>query len=250
MTGSSYGNVSSSQFSTYASNIITGFKDKITSGYTGVQSAMTTFGNYVKSCFTGIVSYNGFYQVASDVISGFTNGINALYKTCESTIKSWGASIIDWFKTKLNSNSPSKVFEQIGEDTVLGYNIGLESFGKTTKGVVNSWADSFTSVKPTMKFAVDTSALRYYTGSTFARSISADVNTAFSAADYDNGFETLIDFIIPTLGDMAGDLRRSADDMRRQADKREQTVVQVGNRVITDAVTTQEQANGYRFVRA
>ena len=41
-----------------------------------------------------------------------------------------------------------------------------------------------------------------------------------------------------------------ADDMRRQADKKEQTIVHVGNRTIKDAVTTQERADGYRFVRA
>ena len=40
------------------------------------------------------------------------------------------------------------------------------------------------------------------------------------------------------------------DDMRRQADKKEQTIVHVGNRTIKDAVTTQERADGYRFVRA
>ena len=38
-----------------------------------------------------------------------------------------------------------------------------------------------------------------------------------------------------------------ATDMRRQADKEEQTIVQVGNRTVTDAVTTQKKANGYVF---
>lgn len=43
--------------------------------------------------------------------------------------------------------------------------------------------------------------------------------------------------------------RQMADDMRRQADKQEQTVVQIGNRVVNDAVTTQKKANGYVFAR-
>lgn len=42
-------------------------------------------------------------------------------------------------------------------------------------------------------------------------------------------------------------LSQIAEDVRRQADKNEQTIVQVGNRTITDAVTTQQRANGYRF---
>ena len=48
------------------------------------------------------------------------------------------------------------------------------------------------------------------------------------------------EYMEPTLVQMA-------DDMRRQADKEEKTVVQVGNRVVTDAVTTQKKANGYSF---
>ena len=42
-------------------------------------------------------------------------------------------------------------------------------------------------------------------------------------------------------------VNQMASDMNRQANKKEQTTVQVGNRVITDAVTTQQNANGYRF---
>ena len=42
---------------------------------------------------------------------------------------------------------------------------------------------------------------------------------------------------------------RIAEDMRRQADKQEQTIVQIGNRTVSDAVTTQRKANGYVFAR-
>ena len=43
-------------------------------------------------------------------------------------------------------------------------------------------------------------------------------------------------------------LREIAADTKRQADKNEKTVVQVGNRVIDDAVTTQRRANGFSFI--
>ena len=42
-------------------------------------------------------------------------------------------------------------------------------------------------------------------------------------------------------------LREIATDTKRQADKDEKTVVQVGNRVVNDAITTQRRANGYSF---
>ena len=37
--------------------------------------------------------------------------------------------------------------------------------------------------------------------------------------------------------------------MKRQADKNEQTIVKIGNRTVTDAVTAQKKANGYTFVK-
>ena len=48
------------------------------------------------------------------------------------------------------------------------------------------------------------------------------------------------DYVEPTL-------REIAADTKRQADKDEQTIVQVGGRTITDAVTKQQNANGYKF---
>ena len=44
-------------------------------------------------------------------------------------------------------------------------------------------------------------------------------------------------------------LKEIASDTKRQADKKEQTIVQVGNRTINDAVVTQQKANGYSFTK-
>lgn len=244
-SGTSFGGINSTTFQSYATNIVDGFKNRVANYYTAAKSAMTTFGSNVKSWFTDYVSYDKFYSIASDVVQGFKNGIGALYYTCKNTISSWGASIISWFKEKLDSNSPSKVFERIGEDTILGYNIGITSLGKTTKGVVSSWADSFTSVSPVMSFAVDTSALRYYSSDSFAKDISADVtsNRSYSITGFKEGMEEFYrEYIEPTMAQMA-------EDMRRQADKKEQTIVQIGNRTVSDAVTTQQKANGYVFAK-
>ena len=42
-------------------------------------------------------------------------------------------------------------------------------------------------------------------------------------------------------------MSQMASDMNRQANKKEQTTVQIGNKTVTDAVVTQQNANGYRF---
>ena len=44
-------------------------------------------------------------------------------------------------------------------------------------------------------------------------------------------------------------LKEIAVDTKRQADKEEQTIVQVGNRIVTDAVVTQQKANGFVFAK-
>ena len=239
------GTASSTAFAGYANDIINGFKNKIGSAYTNAKSNMQTFASNVKSWFTGTVSYSSFYDIAEDVINGFKNGIGNLYYTVKSTISSWGSSIIDWFKDKLDSNSPSKVFERIGEDTIRGYNLGITGLGGTTKGVVGKWADSFTAVTPTMSFAVDTSALKYYDSGSFAKSVSANVtsNTSVTATGFMEGMEEFYrEYVEPTMAQMAA-------DMRRQADKNEQTIVQIGNRTVSDAVTTQQKANGFVFAK-
>ena len=137
-------------------------------------------------------------------------------------------------------------FWRIARDTVLGYNIGIIDNGDSTQKVVTDWAKSFTGITPTMSFAVDTSALKYYDSDSFAKTVSANVssNSNITAVGFKEAMEEFYEeYVAPTVTQMA-------EDMRRQADKKEQTVVQIGNRTITDAVTTQQNANGYRFVTA
>lgn len=244
-TGSGYGAVNRTTFQNYAKDIVSGFGSGVTSSYNSSKSSITSWASIVKSWFSDIASRSAFYEIARDVVNGFNSGINDLYYTSRRYMREWANDAIAAFKSELDSNSPSKVFERIGGDTVLGYNNGITTLGKTTKGVVDSWANSFTSVSPVMRFAVDTSALKYYTSDSFAKSVSADVtsNRNLSVTGFEECMKEFYkEYVEPTLSQMA-------DDMRRQADKNEQTIVQIGNRTVTDAVTTQRKANGYEFVK-
>lgn len=244
-TQAGYGGINRNTFQTYAKDIVSGFGSGITGSYNNCKSSMTAWASNTKSWFTEIVSRNAFYNIGKDVVSGFNAGINDFYDTTAPYMRKWANAAKNAYKAALDSNSPSKVFMRIGEDTVLGYNLGISNLGSTTKDVVNTWAKSFTSVSPVMRFAVDTSALKYYTSDSFSKSVSADVvnNRNFSVTGFKEGMEEFYrEYIEPTLSQMA-------DDMRRQADKNEQTIVQIGNRTVTDAVTTQRKANGYVFVK-
>lgn len=244
-TQAGYGGINRNTFQNYAKGIVSGFGSGITGSYNNCKSSMTAWASNTKSWFTEIVSRNAFYNIGKDVVSGFNAGINDFYDTTAPYMRKWANAAKNAYKAALDSNSPSKVFMRIGEDTVLGYNIGITSLGKTTKGVVSSWADSFTSVSPVMSFAVDTSALRYYSSDSFAKDISADVtsNRSYSITGFKEGMEEFYrEYIEPTMAQMA-------EDMRRQADKKEQTIVQIGNRTVSDTVTTQQKANGYVFAK-
>lgn len=258
-SSSSHGGINSSTWTTYAGNVISGFKTKITKSYTTVKSSMTTWASETKRWFTDTCSYDKFYDIASDVISGFKNGIGALYTTCKSTIESWGASIISWFKEKLDSNSPSKVFIKIGEDTVEGFNIGVEDEGKKTKGVMSAWADSFTDMDVNLgtRLRINDSALKDYqnnygsdfTNEAIVQRVTKEVSTngvVQATLSSSGGLKEAIKEALNELGITTGvtDISRNT---KVQADKKEQTVIEIGGRTITDTVSKQTERNGFRF---
>lgn len=244
-TGNGFGAINRTTFQNYAKDIVGGFGNGISQSSNASKTSMVTWATNVKNWFSEKASRSVFYDIARDVVSGFNSGINDLYDTSRRYMQKWASDAIAAFKQELDSHSPSRVFEGIAGDTVLGYNLGIANLGKSTNGVVADWVKSFTSVSPVMSFAVDTSALRYYSSDSFAKTVSANVTTTrnYPVTGFKEGMEEFYrEYVEPTLTQMA-------DDMRRQADKNEQTVVQIGNRTVSDAVTTQRKANGYVFVR-
>lgn len=244
-TSSSYGGVNYQNFSTFANNTIEGFKSKIGSAYTTVKTNITTWASKVKEWFQSENSSSSWGTIAKNIVDGFANGVTSWASRCKNAVVSWGKSVLNWFEDTLDINSPSKVFYEIGGFAVAGFNNAIAQVGKTTRSVVGEWANSFTSITPTMAMAVDTSALRYYDSDAFARTISSNVetNSEISSTGFKQAMEDFYrEYVEPTLNQIA-------EDTRRQADKDEHPIVQIGNRVITDAVDVQTKANGYRFTK-
>lgn len=80
-----------------------------------------------------------------------------------------------------------------------------------------------------------------------AQSVYEDSQRAYNSSFSDDSLsrsmrEFYREYVEPTLKEIAS-------DTKRQADKKEQTIVQVGNRTINDAVVTQQKANGYSFTK-
>lgn len=255
----SHGGINSSSWTTYANNIISGFKTKIGNSYTTCKNNMETWASSVKTWFTNTCSYDKWYDIAKNVVDGFKNGIGNLYSTCKNNIESWGSSIISWFKDKLDINSPSRVFRQLGVYSVEGYNEGIEKEGAKTKGFVTSWTDSFSNMEVNLgtRLKIDNAALKDYQnnyGSDFineaiVQRVTREVSTRGTVQATLNSGGGLKDAIKEALDDLG--ITTAVNDISRntktQADKKEQTIVEIGGKTVTDAVTTQRNANGYSF---
>lgn len=237
---------SASAFSTFATNVVDGFKNRVNAYYSTASKVMKMFANSVKSNFEnpdGQSLISHFKEIGRNTIQGFIDGVESLRDRAVNTVKSLGNCIIRRAKTVFDEHSPSRVFREIGAFVVEGFDLGLGDMIPKTYRTMNNWLKGVNSFQPQVALAVDASALRHYDSAAFSRSISADVqsSTEISATGFREAMEDFYhEYVEPTMVQIA-------DDMRRQADKEEKTVVQVGNRVVTDAVTTQKKANGYSF---
>lgn len=254
-SGSSHGAVNSTTFSTYAHNIISGFKGKISTSYSDCQSSITTWASNVKTWFSDTASVSAFQGFAKNVIHGFRDGINSFYKDCENAVKSWAGKVSDWFKEKLDINSPSKVFEQFGLYTVQGFNKGIDTAGESTKKAVSGWLAPFDNVSINPRLSINDAALKDYRvnyGEDFNRDISVQRYTH-------NSISGAVQAAIVTDNPLTAAFREIAESVivpaiqnvetqaKRQADKNEQTIVEIGGRTITDAVREQKSRNGFSF---
>lgn len=250
-TGSSFGAVNSSTFETYAQNVVSGFATTISNRYTDAQSPMTSFANSVLNWFRNPNGYSlvtSFKDIGENIIQGFIDGISNLWKTATDKIYAFGQAVIRRGKEGTDEASPSKAFKKIGAFVIEGFNIGLDETMPSTFKIMNEWLAGVNDFAPTVgvRFTVDTSALKYYGSQDFTRAVTANIKA--------NGTYTMDPATIRQefRAAMLEALNESGlvADMRRQADKQEQTNVYIGNRTVTDAVTTQQRANGYRFVTA
>jgi hypothetical protein len=241
------GIASKSTFEGFASDIIDGFKSKVTTYYTQAKTSMNTWADNVKKWFTDTVSYSSFYSLATNVIDGFIAGITDMASSTYTSITNWANDVIGWAMGVFDVNSPSRVFYDIGRYDILGFNNAILKEGKSSKLIVDRWAESLTKINPSMIMSVDTSAMRYYDSTKFAKSVSADVS-ASNRITVEEDTADMEKAIVNALM-QSGIITDIRNDIRRQADKDEKTTVQIGSRVVNDAVTVQRKANGYSFVK-
>lgn len=247
----SQGGICAETWQAYAKAIVDGFRNGITSNYSNCKSSMVGWANNVKNWFNspnGVPLSKEFETIGKNVIQGFIDGSSnsELWRIAKRQIRRFGEEIIQAGKDGLDEASPSKAFKEIGAFVIEGFNIGLTSMMDSSFGIMADWTQGVSAYAPTLALAVDTSQLSTIDNTPrLNRAVVADVQSSYSVtnegfADHMESFYH--EYVEPTLKEMAA-------DVKRQADKNEQTIVKVGNRTITDAVETQKKANGYSFVK-
>lgn len=109
-------------------------------------------------------------------------------------------------------------------------------------GIINAVVVSTAGINDNLVLA---SASGYDPYNSLAQTVYEDSKKSYEGAYSDDSWsrnmrEFYHEYVEPTLKEIA-------TDTKRQADKKEQTIVKVGNRTINDAVTTQKEANGFSF---
>ncbi len=240
---------SRSAFSDFANNVISGFRSRISSDYTTVKAPMANFGRSTVTWFknpdggTDIISQ--FTSIGSNLIQGFINGVNSLWNSAMTRIKDFGRSIIAKGKEGTQEHSPSRAFHKIGAFVVEGFNLGVEDMIPSSMRVMDKWLGSVNDFTPALALAIDPSGLAGYDANEYASAVEASLSThgTYTVDGVKDGMrEFYSEYVEPTLNQIAV-------DVKRQAEKNEKTIVQIGNRTVKDAVVTQEEADGFRFVK-
>lgn len=111
-------------------------------------------------------------------------------------------------------------------------------------GIINAVVVSTAGINDNLVLA---SASGYDPYNSLAQTVYEDSKKSYDGAYSDDSWsrnmrEFYHEYVEPTLKEIA-------TDTKRQADKKEQTIVKVGNRTINDAITTQKEANGFSFTK-
>lgn len=246
-TDKSFGGVCKETWQDYGKDIVTGFTDGVKNNYSSSESVIKTWGKNIVTWFEKPYGNNTtlsdkFEEIGKNVVQGFIDGIDSKLSAAKKKVQELAQLAQEAAEASLEIGSPSKLFKEIGAYVVEGFNIGMGDEMGNTYRLMDKWLQGVNTFQPRLAFAVDTSALSYYDPSSFQATVSAESHVVMD--DYTDSMEEAMRNVLKEYR-----FTQLVDDVRRQADKEEKTVVQIGNRTVTDAVVTQQKANGYVFTK-
>lgn len=245
-----FGNVNKDTWEQKGKDIIDSFKSSISLNKSDSESTVKGWGTSVINWFNRPDTKtlkSEFTDIGKNVIRGFSDGIGdyTLRLQAEQSIRNFARSIINTAKSELQVHSPSRAFKDIGQFVVEGFNIGLTSTMSKTYSIMDEWIERVSSYEP--ELAIETSGFNSLRSGSYTNRVLAE-HIYEQSSSYNHSSDSMgrtmrefyREYVEPTLKEIA-------NDTKRQADKSEKTVVQIGNRTVTDAVIEQQEANGYSF---
>ena len=249
-TDKAFGNVNKDTWEQKGKDIIDSFKSSISLNKSDSESTVKGWGTSVINWFNRPdkkTLMSEFTNIGKNVIKGFSDGIGdyTLRLQAEQSIRNFAKSIINTAKSELQVHSPSRAFKDIGQFVVEGFNIGLTSTMSKTYSIMDEWIERVSSYEP--ELAIETSGFNSLRSGSYTNKVLAE-HIYEQSSSYNHSSDSMgrtmrefyREYVEPTLKEIA-------NDTKRQADKSEKTVVQIGNRTVTDAVIEQQEANGYSF---
>ena len=140
-----------------------------------------------------------------------------------------------------------------------GFNRGIDREGNTTTNSIQSWIGKLTDIQVDLsaKFNVSEELSKYkakldggITQNTILRTVQESINTTGNIrATLESGGGIKEAFMEAISEGMGGFLENIEKNTKIQADKREQTIVNVGNREVARSVDEQKSADGFSFIK-
>lgn len=257
--GSSHGKVNEITFAEFATKMITGFKNKVNASYIDTKSSITTWAAGVKNWFIspayGAINRDTFAGYARTAILGFENGIIINTVIATNAMRNLAIKIREEFEKNMSRDK----FQQIAREVVDGFNSGINQYAHTSISYMQGWGsqagqafkEAFEAAISTIdlpsapgggntskRVAVDTSAYTYRSSDSYSGVVTTGSKTTVSSAGYED-----------SVSGFFGVLEQIASDVRKQADKDEETVIEIDGRKVSDTVTSKKKANGYVFAK-
>ena len=243
------------QFTTSVKNDSLTWWSNVKTWWSGKVGAVKQFTTSVKNeASTWWSNVKTWWSAKVGAVQSFTVGVVNSASTWWSNVKTWWSNAVGTLWATLDIKLP-KVKVSWYKDPIFGA-IDLPSFSLewNAKGGILDGAQIFGMMGNTLLGGGEAgkeAVLPLETHTEWMDTLAEKVRSGLpdenkGGMEYGEFRRALADFYVEYV---QGTVSQMATDMNRQANKKEQTTVQVGNRVITDAVRTQEEANGYRFAK-
>jgi hypothetical protein len=192
----------------------------------------------------GIITPNSMWNAVPKYANGTTRAHGSMFVAGEK-----GAEVVG------HVNGNTEVLNRFQLGSIMHSSIidGMAQFAPIWREMNSQMVTSANAIIRSVLVSADTmngnlaDQTSYDPTSTLAQTMYDDSQNAYKNLSTDDSMATTLrefyrEYVEPTL-------REIATDAKRQADKEETTIVQVGNRTINDAVVTQQKANGYVFTK-